>query len=301
VVPVRDLLQDKGVDVDALGVYRAEHFPEHGPRAWLDEPEAAAQIEAQLAAGRISAEQADKARQFRRDGYVVFETLIDEATVDRAWTGFLRDIERGRVPLDPEPTEGDNSGWGRVPNVHAYVPEMRALLEDARIMAWMAFLLGRPVHPFQTIPSFYGSQQLGHTDAIHMTTYPLGFLAAAWIALEDIHADSGPLAFYPGSHRLPYYLSRDVGIQPHEYKQLGRDPYLTKYEPFIQDVIKEQGLEPSYFVAKKGDVLVWHHNLIHAGSTRRDRTHTRKSLVCHYYATNVVAYHDLSGDLVGIF
>ncbi|MDP6776601.1 MAG: hypothetical protein QGI83_07545 [Candidatus Latescibacteria bacterium] len=26
-----------------------------------------------------------------------------------------------------------------------------------------------------------------------MTTYPLGYLAAAWIAMEDIHPDCGPV------------------------------------------------------------------------------------------------------------
>jgi len=44
-----------------------------------------------------------------------------------------------------------------------------------------------------------------------MTTYPEGYLVGAWVAVEDIHPDSGPLVYYPGSHRLPYYLSKEVG------------------------------------------------------------------------------------------
>ena len=50
--------------------------------------------------------------------------------------------------------------------------------------------------------SHKGSQQGAHSDSIHMTTYPIGYLSAAWIAFEDIHPDSGPQLFYPGSHRL---------------------------------------------------------------------------------------------------
>ena len=45
-----------------------------------------------------------------------------------------------------------------------------------------------------------------------MTTYPLGFLVANWIAFGDISPASVPLEYYPHSHRLPYLLSAEVGI-----------------------------------------------------------------------------------------
>jgi ectoine hydroxylase-related dioxygenase (phytanoyl-CoA dioxygenase family) len=64
--------------------------------------------------------------------------------------------------------------------------------------------------------------------------------------------------------------------------------------------VEELGLKPAYFTPKKGDVLIWHHNLLHGGSPRRVRSHTRKSVVCHFYASNVICYHDLSGDPAGV-
>ncbi len=185
-------------------------------------------------------------------------------------------------------------------NIHNYVPEMAELLFHERLKQHISMLVGREAIPFQTIPSFRGSEQLPHSDAIHMTTYPLGFLSAAWVAFEDIHADSGPLVYYPGSHRLPYYLSKAVGIGPTEFKEQGRNPYSAKYEPFIQQQVAQRGLKPASFTPKKGDVLIWHHNLLHGGSPRRERSHTRKSVVCHFYASNVVCYHDLSGDPAGV-
>jgi len=42
-----------------------------------------------------------------------------------------------------------------------------------------------------------------------MTTFPLGVLLGAWISLEDMTDDNGPLHYYPGSHKLPYYLNGD--------------------------------------------------------------------------------------------
>ena len=45
---------------------------------------------------------------------------------------------------------------------------------------------------------------------------------------------------------------------------------------------------------KAGTVLIWHENLMHAGSIREDLTKSRKSIVCHYFAEGVVGYYDSS-------
>lgn len=108
-----------------------------------------------------------------------------------------------------------------------------------------------------------------------MTTYPLGYLAAAWIAFEDIHADSGPLEFYPGSHRLPYIFSHDLQISVEDMKNEGYATYRARYEPLVQRLIGGHGLRPEYFEGRKGDVLIWHANLLHGGSPRRDFRLTR--------------------------
>ncbi len=298
--PVTDILAARGIQLRRLTAYRRENFPEDGPGMWLDAPDAELRIDARLRAGLITADEAEQCRKFTRDGYIIVEKLFDDAFLDRLWDAFLRDIQAGRVPLEPEKPGEDRSEWGRVLNIHNYVPEMKELLFHERLKQRVSLLVGREAIPFQTIPAFRGSEQLPHSDAIHMTTYPLGFLSAAWVAFEDIHPDSGPLVYYPGSHRLPYFLSKEVGIGPSEFKEQGRNPYTNRYEPFIQRKVEELGLKPAYFTPKKGDVLIWHHNLLHGGSPRRVRSHTRKSVVCHFYASNVICYHDLSGDPAGV-
>ncbi len=146
--------------------------------------------------------------------------------------------------------------------------------------------MGREPAPFQTITSYKGSQQGEHSDSIHMTTYPLGYLAAAWVAFEDIHPDSGPLVYYPASHRLPYVFSEDVGISTDDFKKRGYAPYHQRYEPRIKELISEHGLQAHYFHAKKGDVLIWHANLIHGGSKRQNLELSRRGLIpqrfCNY-------------------
>lgn len=118
-------------------------------------------------------------------------------------------------------------------------------------------------------------------DSIHMTTYPLGYLTAAWIACEDIHPDCGSLVYYPGSHKLPYVFSKDAGISETDFKIDGYKPYHAKYEPLIQESVSR--IAPQYFHARKGDVLIWHANLIHGGSPRKNLDFSRHSIVCHYF------------------
>jgi ectoine hydroxylase-related dioxygenase (phytanoyl-CoA dioxygenase family) len=93
---------------------------------------------------------------------------------------------------------------------------------------------------------------------------------------------------------LPYVFSKDVSISEKDFREEGYGPYHARYEPYIQGLIAQYGLEAKHFHAKKGDVLIWHANLLHGGSARRNIQLTRKALVCHYFGKGVFVYHDLS-------
>ena len=62
-------------------------------------------------------------------------------------------------------------------------------------------------------------------------------------------------------------FSNHVGIAEDDVRDSGYQAYQQKYEPFIAKLIQDNGLEPEYFRARKGDVLIWHANLLHGGST----------------------------------
>src|ERR1700681_2990723 len=120
--------------------------------------------------------------------------------------------------------------------------------------------------------------------------------AAAFLAFEDVSPESGPSVYYPGSHRLPYVFAEDVGISAAEFGERGYSPYHERYEPRIAALIEEAGLQPRYFTPRKGDVLVWHANMIHGGSLRAQPAISRRALVCHYFAGGCVTYHDLAAN-----
>ncbi|MBK6595330.1 MAG: phytanoyl-CoA dioxygenase family protein [Burkholderiales bacterium] len=282
-------------DLVRMPVYRANRFPaDDGPAPWLDRPDAAELIAHHLQEGSITEDEALLCHQWLRDGYVICEGFYDEDLLDRTWAAYEQAIADGSVTPPCEPMfEGDKLP-GRVSNPHFLVPAVDRMLFEPRMGRLVSLFLGVKAAPFQTIIGHKSSQQLAHSDSIHMTTYPQGYLAANWIAFEDIHPDSGPLVYYPGSHRLPYVLSDDLGIPV----EMGYGGYHRIYEPAIQKLIAEHALQPKIFLPKKGDVLLWHANLLHGGSALNGSAHpSRKALVCHFFAEGCTCYHDLTGTL----
>jgi ectoine hydroxylase len=160
------------------------------------------------------------------------------------------------------------------------------------ILKLMNFIFGKEANPFQTINFIYGSEQKPHSDSIHMTTEPLGYLAAIWIALEDVEEGSGELIYYPGSHRLNYIMSENYDTG-NNFLKLGENNY-DHYEQKIESVILQNHLEKKKFLPGKGDFLIWHANLLHGGAAITKPGKTRKSMVCHYFAKDVLCYHEIS-------
>ncbi|MEM7656862.1 MAG: phytanoyl-CoA dioxygenase family protein, partial [Bacteroidota bacterium] len=137
-----------------------------------------------------------------------------------------------------------------------------------------------------------GSQQAAHSDSIHMTTFPLGYLTAIWLALESVGEGNGPLFYYPGSHKLPYVLNDDFPHGGNRFR-VGAEAN-ARYEETIQQIIEQHGLEKKWFHAEAGDLLIWHANLLHGGEPIYQEGSTRKSMVMHYFAKEVICYHELT-------
>jgi Phytanoyl-CoA dioxygenase (PhyH) len=288
----RGLFAEQPVNISKLPAFRAEHFPYSGPYPWLDQDDADDRILAKLQAGEITAEEAAQCRHWSESGYVILDNLIDHGMLDEVWNAYENSVKAGKIKLPPEPVGDDDPYPGRFLNPHKKIGAFCRILKHPDLLRWIRLLMEREPKPLQTIAAHKGSQQGAHSDSIHMTTYPLGYLTAAWIAFEDIHPDSGPLVFYPGSHRLPYVFSKDLGIGETDLKDNGYTSYHAKYEPHIRASVEH--IEPSHFHAKKGDVLIWHANLIHGGSLRKNVQLSRRSVVCHFFVKGTFVYHDLA-------
>lgn len=285
---------EKKLKLADIPSFRAEHFPYSGPYPWLDQPDAGHQIEAKLARGEITFAQAEQCRKWTSDGYLILPRLIEPEILDRVWDSYERAIASGRIKLPADPAGEGDPHPGRFLNPHKRAGAFCEILKHNGLLGSIRMLMAREPKILQTIASHKGSEQPEHSDSIHMTTYPLGYLTAAWIAFEDIHPDSGPLVYYPGSHRLPYVFSKDVSISETDYARDGYAAYQAKYEPFIRGLIEKHGLKPHHFHARKGDVLIWHANLLHGGSPRADLSRSRRAVVVHFFVKGAFVYHDLS-------
>ncbi len=164
--------------------------------------------------------------------------------------------------------------------------------EDKVLLTILNYLLKENTTLFQSINFKTGSNQKTHSDAIHMSTFPRGKMIAVWVALEDMTIENGPLHYYPGSHRLPYVMNEDFGNVGSRF-WLGSKSYFD-YEDKIQEIIDQNGLEKKIFLASKGDILIWHANILHGGEKVIDSESTRKSVVFHYYADRCIAFHEIT-------
>lgn len=170
--------------------------------------------------------------------------------------------------------------------------EIKNLVNTKLLTDILDMLMGRPAELFQSVNFLQGSEDPAHSDFIHMSTYPYGYLLAVWIALEDIDMENGPLFYYPGSHKLDYIMNSHFEHGGNRWL-LGKSNK-KRYTEAVEKVIDEHQFEKRIFTASKGDVLIWHANLLHGGSRVSDASRTRKSMVLHYFGSDVIRYHEIT-------
>lgn len=225
----------------------------------------------------------DQLLPWSKNGYVILENFFSSIEVD-AFNAEINQL-----------IENNNANW-RYRNRILFAIHNSKLLYDAgtnkKLLTVLNLLLGKEVELFQSINFLKGSQQRTHSDSIHMTTFPYGNMIAVWIALEDITMENGPLHYYPGSHKLPYIMNKDYDNVGSKF-MIG-DKLYSHYEDKIQSIIDEKQLKKEVFLAKKGDLLIWHANLLHGGNAVIDSNSTRKSMVFHYYSKDAICFHEIS-------
>ena len=220
---------------------------------------------------------------FENQGYAIIKKYLDESTVDSINTEIDTLLRQKLVDF--------KHGKKIMFAIHKS-KLLKELGSDQGLLELLSSMLQENVKLFQSINFMEGSEQHTHSDSIHMTTFPLGGLLGVWIALEDINLDNGPLHYYPGSHKLPYYLNEDYNNEGNFFL-LGKKDY-SDYEKMIEEKIEENSIKKVVFTAKKGDVIIWHANLFHGGEPHLDKTKTRKSMVFHYFADNRICYHEIT-------
>jgi ectoine hydroxylase-related dioxygenase (phytanoyl-CoA dioxygenase family) len=211
--------------------------------------------------------------KYDRDGYLILDDIgVSQEVLDAVVPELADEYADGERVIH----EGVVYDQTRIQDAWRISENVRAIARSPKILGLLEDLYGREPLPFQTLNFYVGTQQPAHSDALHFNSMPAGYMCGVWLALEDMDMDNGPLVYYPGSHKLPELMMKDIGAEPLETEY-------PKYERHIQELIAREGLEPSYGTIKKGQALLWASNLLHGGSPQKDPARTRHSQVTHYF------------------
>ncbi|MBC7828686.1 MAG: phytanoyl-CoA dioxygenase family protein [Chitinophagaceae bacterium] len=261
----------------------SKDFPDKESRAWLDTGDSNLLASQKRSFSHFSSSIQKKIMNWSKDGHMILENFFDEDTCSAMNEEIDKLVKSQKLGF----TQGNKLMFANKKS-----SLIKKAINDSLLKNILGFILDKEVVAFQTINFLQGSQQRAHSDSIHMTTYPLGYLIAAWVALEDVNADNGPLFYYPGSHKLPYLLNSDFN-EGETFLTLGKKDY-SEYEDVLDELVTQHGFQQREFHACKGDVFIWHANLVHGGAPIQNKALTRKSMVVHYYASDVIKYHEIT-------
>lgn len=258
---------------------------------WLDRPDWRERIAARRRTGALAAGPAERLAHFAEHGYVVIDLEAGpevfagvEADVDRAWRDKPSDLayaSGGPARRFPTAEEArDRKRGSRIHDLHSHSAPALGLYLDPAIHQTARLILGDDAVAIQSLYFPFGSEQILHRDPVVVPTGAPLRLLAAWIALEDIHPDSGALVYVPGSHRLPYYEFAP-GVYEFDGRTMGAAEAAAA-TAFDDEQARRHGLEPRLFTPRRGQALIWHASLRHGGSPVRDPARSRRSFVVHF-------------------
>lgn len=219
--------------------------------------------------------------------------FLPHSTIQKTW------VEQGAVYLPKLLLDEEMAPYIRVreelglpggwpdPTPYMRVPELLELSTNPKIMKAMKHLIGEDMGLHLNLTGWVSTQRNWHQDSYLNPEFVGTRYVAAWIALDDIHENSGPFQFVAGSHR--WEVIRQHKVFQHLTPSEQADPaWPTKTQDWISKVCFDEvyGREApvTTYTPKKGDVLLWHSNLIHRGSEPRDLSLQRRSLIAHYSA-----------------
>lgn len=241
---------------------------------WIDSPF----FNEELEASPLSPEIKEQVKHFAEKGYLIMETGLPESTFDRI-------VEL----LSPHYTSP------RIQDAWTITPLVKDVAGCPKILDMLRILYRREPFPFQTLNFHVGSQQKTHSDAIHFYSVPERFMCGVWIAMEDIDENNGPLHYYPGSQKLPFYNMGDIGLKATE--DVGNYNYYLQYENFVSQLMIASGQKKEVFKVKKGQALIWAANLYHGGEPILKEGSSRHSQVTHYFFNDCMYYSPLWSDM----
>ncbi len=260
---------------------------------WPDLSDARARLEGKRELGLLDAGEAALFEQWIEKGYARLPGAVPAAAVDRLlaevealWRdgrpGVLAEVFAGGgrtfEPVGPAARARPH----KVLDLHGHLDSARAVACAPAALRFLTLLFERPPLAFQSLYFTTGTEQDFHQDTAYVIVRSPMEFCGMWIALEDVQEGSGELEYFAGSHTIPEYVWFDRGRgKLHDYADDAEFLRWVREEP------ERRGLARERLLARKGDVLFWHADLVHGGSKVTRPGVTRRSLVVHWCPKNV--------------
>jgi phytanoyl-CoA hydroxylase len=259
---------------------------------WIDRHDWLDRLALKHRSGELSDALSAAIFRFVRDGYLVIESAVEpdlierlNAEIDEVWVspppGMLMETfePEGRMRYVP-PDQTYRSGRTKLLDLYAFSPLTRQAIASPKVVEFLAAIFEDRPKAFQGLMFHVGSQQAIHKDTayVKIDSNPM-HLAATWLALEDIEAGTGELEYFVGSHRAADFLFGGTSKW--------MENHTADHERFLHSLHEDaeaHGHVRGSFLAKRGDVLIWHADLAHGGSSVTQPGRLRKSLVTHFTA-----------------
>ncbi|HYU36037.1 MAG TPA: phytanoyl-CoA dioxygenase family protein [Thermoanaerobaculia bacterium] len=238
----------------------------------------------------------ERTEQLDRDGFFVWPGLLPDSLVDR----HLADYEALNAALAAEPREQAEIKQARY-DFHRDNPATQELYFNPDLLAFLSFYFGEEPVMRQPETGLHHRKTPDHTDSLDFKVSPHRHELRMWCALEDIHPDSGPVYFVPGSHRsIAGRLERDVLTEHPELGELLRaqmhpttaQEFYVATQPLwnyvkqrkIPTAIQENGVERVPLLLEKGDVVIFSSDCVHGTCRCANPALTRKYCVAYWSA-----------------
>ncbi len=214
--------------------------------------------------------------EWRRDGVLILRDFIPDEITEP----YIKRREAYERP----------GGWVEG-HSYQFVPEMRQLALYPPLMEKLKLVIGEEMMLHLCLTNWVTSQRAWHQDDYLNPSFVNCWYAAVWIALGDIEPDCGPFEYIPGSHRWPLMRGEKVrellgksGKEVHELHWPKTSEFFTT--PAVEYEMKLRRQKSKSFLAKRGDVLIWHARLMHQGSLAKTPGKERRSLIAHFSGVN---------------
>jgi hypothetical protein len=269
-------------------VRKAESKPSVVEGLWLDEPDAGKQLRGRTEGDplleRVGADLIDV-------GFTIIPSVHGVEQVEQARADYYAYLSEHELAATEH--RDDSGRQHRLTNFHVYSDAAMRVAKEPEVMRILDFIFDREAAVHTSLTFQYSTMQALHRDAPYFHTFPENLFLGVWTAFEDIHPDSGPLSYVPGSHRFKIdqrALYQEALARSGAPERAHREA-LSEYQRLVGEKANEIGAR-EYAVLKRGDVAIWHPQLVHGGSPSRSPELTRHSMVVHCCPADTYVFVD---------